>query len=50
MRLINLGIQHCEFARKPCASAEIERQMKGLTFMKVLRDAAEDNNDVKKSG
>ena len=48
MSLLNLGLQHCGFARKPCASADIERQMKGLTSMKALCDAAENNNEVKR--
>ena len=48
MSLLNLGLQHCGFARKPCASAEIEKQMKGLTSMNALPDAAENNNEVKR--
>ena len=44
MSLLNLGLQHCRYARKECASPDIETQVKGMNAMKVLRESSEDNN------
>ena len=44
--LLNLGLQHCGYARKSCPE-EIEQKIKSLNTMKALRDEAEMDNTIR---
>ena len=47
MSLLNLGLQHCSYARTAC-EVDIEQKIRSLNTMKALRSAAEEDENIKK--
>ena len=47
MIILNLGLQHCEYARKFC-TGEMEKKLKSLKTMKSLLEESDKDGNVKK--